>query len=207
MLPRSPPNSKALFVLGKGITTQSVATDRPLWLQNVGGPRFYPGQGPPANSSMELPMMGAMAPGLQGFQQNQQPRMPSMQRFHSQQLPPPQQPQPMQRQLSGMAPTGTHAACTCTSRATIQVTVHKLQCTSYSAQVTCTQITCSQTTCRAQVICTQVTCTYAQVVHVCTTCGLCTCAFVYTWFVYMCICILVGALDGVLCDAWTIWPV
>ena len=98
----------ALSILKKKSFSQSVATDRPLWLQNVGGPRFYPGQAQQANSSMELPMMGAMAPGLQGFQQNQQPRMPSMQRFHSQQLPP-QQPQPMQRQLSGMAPAGTHA--------------------------------------------------------------------------------------------------
>lgn len=56
---------------------------------------------------MELPFMA----GLQGYQQSPQPRLSTMQRFHSQQLPPQQlPPQHVQRQRSGMTP-----ACSLTS--------------------------------------------------------------------------------------------
>lgn len=57
---------------------------------------------------LQVPMMGGVPGGLPGYQQAQQAPLQSMQRFHSQQLPPSRGPHHIQRQHSGMGPAGDH---------------------------------------------------------------------------------------------------
>ena len=58
--------------------------------------------------SLQVPMMGGVPGALPGYQQAQPAPLQSMQRFHSQQLPPSRGPHHTQRQHSGMAPAGDH---------------------------------------------------------------------------------------------------